>query len=159
MDGNAITKIVTHYMAAWNEPEDAARRACSSDAGATAASISIRMFRSPGVTPSARQIAKVLASRPGARLEFMSGIDVHHNVVRFLWRLVRADGTCGDTSIDFGEVGPDGRLVKIVGFFGATPSAPLNRPTCMEPSAGGLRSCPLAASHVMTPEAVTGAYT
>ena len=40
----------------------------------------------------------------------MSGIDVHHNVVRFLWRLVRADGSCGDISIDFGEVGPDGRL-------------------------------------------------
>ena len=52
----------------------------------------------------------------------MSGIDVHHNVVRFLWRLVRADGSCGDTSIDFGEVGPDGRLVKIVGFFGAPPA-------------------------------------
>jgi hypothetical protein len=63
----------------------------------------------------------VLAGRPGARIEFMSGIDVHHDVVRFLWRLVRADGTCGDTSIDFGEVGPDGRLVKIVGFFGAPP--------------------------------------
>ena len=53
----------------------------------------------------------------------MSGIDVHHAMVRFLWRLVRADGTCGDISIDFGEVGPDGRLVKIVGFFGA-PSPP-----------------------------------
>ena len=65
-----------------------------------------------------------LAGRPGARLEFMSGIDVHHNVVRFLWRLVRADGTCGDTSIDFGEVGPDGRLVKIVGFFGPPPALP-----------------------------------
>ena len=37
------------------------------------------------------------------------------------WILVRTDGTCGDTSIDFGEVGPDGRLVKIAGFFGAPP--------------------------------------
>ena len=87
------------------------------------ASISIRTFRWPDVThwPAHRQVQ---ASRPGARLEFMSGIDVHHNVVRFLWRLVRADGTCGDTSIDFGEVGPDGRLVRIVGFFGAAACAP-----------------------------------
>jgi hypothetical protein len=54
----------------------------------------------------------------------MSGIDVHHTMVRFLWRLVRADGTCGDTSIDFGEVGSDGRLVKIVGFFGPPPTLP-----------------------------------
>jgi hypothetical protein len=71
-----------------------------------------------------RHIAAVQAGRPGARLEFMSGIDVHHNLVRFLWRLVRADGTCGDTSIDFGEIGPDGRLVRIIGFFGPPPSLP-----------------------------------
>ena len=68
-----------------------------------------------------RHIATVQAARPGARLEFMSGIDVHHNVVRFLWRLVRADGSTGDISIDFGEVGQDGRLTKIVGFFGEAP--------------------------------------
>ena len=42
-------------------------------------------------------------------------------MLRFLWRLVRADGTYGDESIDFGEVGPDGRLVKIIGFFGPAP--------------------------------------
>jgi hypothetical protein len=121
MDGNAITKAVTHYMAAWNEREAAARHtlleACWSDGG---------IYVDPNVSLIGREalgghIAMVQASRPGARLEFMSGIDVHHTMVRFLWRLVRADGTCGDTSIDFGEVGPDGRLVKIAGFFGAPP--------------------------------------
>jgi SnoaL-like domain len=121
MDDNAIVKIVTKYMAAWNEREAAARdpllEACWSDGG---------IYVDPNVSLIGREalgghIATVQASRPGARLEFVSGIDVHHNVVRFLWRLVRADGTCGDTSIDFGEVGPDGRLVKIVGFFGAPP--------------------------------------
>jgi hypothetical protein len=121
MDGNAITTAVTRYMAAWNEREAAARdtllQQCWSDGG---------VYVDPNVSLTGREalgshIAKVRASRPGARLEFMSGIDVHHNVVRFLWRLARADGTCGDTSIDFGEVGPDGRLVKIVGFFGAPP--------------------------------------
>ncbi len=121
MDSTAITEIVTQYMAAWNECEAAARdallEACWSDGG---------IYVDPNVSLIGREalgghIAKVRASRPGARLEFMSGIDVHHNLVRFLWRLVRADRTCGDTSIDFGEVGPDGRLVKIVGFFGAPP--------------------------------------
>jgi hypothetical protein len=121
MENDAITKIVTQYMAAWNEPDDTARRAlleqCWSDGG---------VYLDPNVALAGRdalatKIGEVLASRPRARLEFMSGIDVHHHAVRFLWRLVRADGTCGDTSIDFGEVGPDGRLVKIVGFFGAPP--------------------------------------
>jgi SnoaL-like domain len=124
MDKDAITKTVTRYMAAWNEPDDTARRAllgqCWSNSG---------VYLDPNVSLAGRdalamQIATVQASRPGARLEFMSGIDVHHNVVRFLWRLVRADGTCGDTSIDFGEVGADGRLVRIVGFFGPAPALP-----------------------------------
>ena len=121
MDGNAIKKLVTQYMAAWNAREAAARGAlleqCWSDDG---------VYVDPNVSLIGREalgghIATVQASRPGARLEFMSGIDVHHTMVRFLWRLVRADGTSGDTSIDFGEIGPDGRLVKIVGFFGAPP--------------------------------------
>jgi hypothetical protein len=124
MDKSAITEIVTQYMAAWNEPDATARRAlleqCWSDSG---------VYVDPNVSLIGREalgghIATVQASRPGARLEFMSGIDVHHNVVRFLWRLVRADGTCGDISIDFGEIGADGRLVKIVGFFGPPPSLP-----------------------------------
>jgi len=124
MDDHATRKIVTQYMAAWNEPNDTARHAllaqCWSDSG---------VYLDPNVLLAGRdelaaKIGEVMASRPGARLEFMSGIDVHHNVVRFLWRLVRADGTCGDTSIDFGEIGADGRLVKIVGFFGPPPPLP-----------------------------------
>ncbi|KRR29697.1 nuclear transport factor 2 family protein [Bradyrhizobium retamae] len=124
MDKSAIAKTVTQYMAASNELDDAARRTllaqCWSDNG---------VYLDPNVSLAGRdalaeKIGEVLASRPGARLEFMSGIDVHHHLVRFLWRLVRADGTCGDTSIDFGEVGPDGRLVKIVGFFGPAPPLP-----------------------------------
>jgi hypothetical protein len=63
----------------------------------------------------------VQAGRPGARLEMMSGVELHHYVVRFLWRLVGADGRAGERSIDVGEVHADGRLTKIVGFFGEPP--------------------------------------
>ena len=53
----------------------------------------------------------------------MSGADLHHHVVRFLWRLVRPDGSLGETSIDFGEVDANGRLTGVVGFFGETPKS------------------------------------
>ena len=124
MDKRAITDTVTQYMAAWNEPDVAARGAllaqCWSDDGVYVdPTVSLK-----GRSALAAHIATVQASRPGAQLDFMSGIDIHHNMVRFLWRLVRADGTCGDTSIDFGEIGPDGRLVRIVGFFGPAPTLP-----------------------------------
>jgi SnoaL-like domain len=122
MEKTAIIASVKNYMDAWNEPDETARLAllarCWSDRS---------RYVDPNVDLQGRQalaqhIAKVQASRPGARLEFVSGIDVHHNVVRFLWRLVRADGTYGDTSIDFGEVDQAGFLVRIVGFFGSPPA-------------------------------------
>ncbi len=98
-----------------------AARPCSSNAGPMAGFMSTPGVELNGREALAQHIAKTQAGRPGARLEFMSGVDVHHHVLRFLWRLVRADGTFGDTSIDFGELGPDGRLIKIIGFFGAAP--------------------------------------
>jgi hypothetical protein len=125
MDHDKAIEIVTKYMAAWNEADEARRNAlleqCWVDGG---------IYVDPGVELAGRDalalhIAKMQAGRPGARLEFMSGVDVHHRVLRFLWRLVRADGTFGDTSIDFGEIGPDGRLIKIIGFFGA--AAPMRQ--------------------------------
>jgi hypothetical protein len=121
MDHGDSRATVTRYMAAWNEADAAIRQTlleqCWADDG---------VYVDPNVELAGRQqlsqhIAKVQATRPGARVEFMSGIDIHHHVVRFLWRLVRPDGTVGDTSIDFGEIGPDGRLTKIIGFFGEAP--------------------------------------
>ena len=121
MDHGKAAELVTQYVAAWNEVDPAAREAllkqCWADGG---------VYIDPNVELAGREalsqhIARVQAARPGARLEFMSGIELHHNVVRFLWRLVRADGTYGDTSIDFGEIGSDQRLVKIIGFFGPAP--------------------------------------
>jgi hypothetical protein len=108
-------------LAAWNEQNAETRQAlleqCWADGG---------VYVDPNAELTGRDalsqhIAKVLASRPGARLEFMSRCDIHHNVLRFEWRLVRADGIFGDTSVDFGEIGPDGRLIKMTGFFGAAP--------------------------------------
>jgi hypothetical protein len=112
---------VKDYVAAWNEPDAVVRAKLLESCWAQDATYLDPNAELKGRAALAAHIAKTQASRPGAYLEFMSGIDVHHNVVRFLWRLVRADGTTGDTSIDFGEVGADGRLTKIVGFFGEAP--------------------------------------
>ena len=113
---------VKKYAAAWNEADtthrDALLAACWADNG---------IYVDPNVEILGREnlsrhIAKVQMGRPGAHLEFMSGIETHHNVLRFPWRLVHADATFGDTSIDVGEIGPDGRLIKMIGFFGPPPS-------------------------------------
>ncbi|WP_211241158.1 nuclear transport factor 2 family protein [Pseudonocardia spinosispora] len=122
MDTASIATMVSQYLAAWNETDVAARRVlleqCWADGG---------VYIDPhveliGRDALDRHISKIQTERPGARLEFMSSIDIHHTVARFLWRLVRADGTYGDTSIDFAETASDWRLGKVIGFFGAAPA-------------------------------------
>ncbi len=52
----------------------------------------------------------------------VSGIDTHHEFVRYGWELVGPDGAPVIAGIDVGELAPDGRLRKITGFFGDLPS-------------------------------------
>ena len=116
----AVANIL-EYVAAWNEPDAATRleileRCWADDAAYVDPNVELR-----GRSALCEHISSVQAGRPGARIETMSGVDLHHYVVRFLWRLVRADGSFGETSIDFGEVDANGRLTKIVGFFGEAP--------------------------------------
>jgi hypothetical protein len=116
-----VVANVLAYVAAWNEPDAAARLQMLDGCWADEAAYVDPNVELKGRAALVQHISKVQAGRPGAWIEMMSGVDVHHNVVRFLWRLVRADGSAGDVSIDFGEVGADGRLTKIVGFFGEAP--------------------------------------
>ena len=116
-----VVASVLDYVAAWNEPNVTTRlqileRCWAEDAGYVDPNVELR-----GRTALCGHISKMQAGRPGARVEMMSGVDLHHNVVRFLWRLVHADGGFSDTSIDFGEVDARGKLIKIVGFFGEAP--------------------------------------
>ena len=86
---------VLDYVAAWNEPDAATRlkilERCWADDGAYVdPNVELR-----GRSALSEHISTVQAGRPGARIEMLSGVDLHHHVVRFLWRLVRADGERG----------------------------------------------------------------
>ena len=116
-----VVTNVLEYVSAWNEPDAATRlkileRCWADDAAYVDPNVELR-----GRSALCEHISKMQAKRPGARIEMLSGVDLHHHVIRFLWRLVRADGSFGETSIDFGEVDASGRLTKISGFFGEAP--------------------------------------
>ena len=116
-----VVDNVLDYVAAWNEADAGARLEILEDCWAEDAVYVDPNVELKGRAALSERISTVQAGRPGARIEMMSGIDLHHNVVRFLWRLVHADGSTGDVSIDFGEVDAAGRLTKIAGFFGEPP--------------------------------------
>ena len=56
------------------------------------------------------------------RFRRVSGIDIHHDHLRFAWELVAPDGEVVLSGMDVGELAEDGRLSRIVGFFGDLPA-------------------------------------
>ena len=59
-----------------------------------------------------------LTQYPGSTIVRTTGIDCHHDKLRFGWRFQLADGTVPIEGLDFCELSPEGKILHIVGFFG-----------------------------------------
>lgn len=115
----ATNEIVEAYMAAWNETDEAKRRghidACWNEAGT---------YTDPVADVAGREaldgiIAQFQSQMPGASITLTSGIDQHHDRIRFGWKLV--GGPRAIEGIDVGVIAPDGLLASITGFWGINP--------------------------------------
>jgi hypothetical protein len=115
-------ELVDVYASAWCEPDAAKRKTlieqCWADEG---------LYCDPVADGRGRDaldgfIAGMHTQAPGAKIVLTSGIDQHHNQIRFAWSFVQADGKTAIEGIDVGEIAPDGRLGRIVGYWGAPPA-------------------------------------
>jgi hypothetical protein len=120
---DSIETTVDTYLAMWNEtdPERRAetiRRAWVEDGRYVDPAI-----EAEGHDGLSRMVAAVHARFPGHRFRRTSGVDCHHDSVRFAWELVAPDGSITVAGIDVGRLAEDGRLQQITGFFGPLPEA------------------------------------
>lgn len=60
----------------------------------------------------------VLTHYAGHRFERTTAVDTHHEFARYGWDLVGSDGTIAVSGTDFVELDDQGKLLRIVGFFG-----------------------------------------
>ncbi|MEX2226371.1 MAG: nuclear transport factor 2 family protein [Dehalococcoidia bacterium] len=118
----SVPETVAAYIAAWSETDDAKRRALIEQAWAEDGLYVDPAAEGRGRDALAQIIAGFHAQAPGGRIDVASGIDQHHNQVRFAWNFVQADGKTAIEGIDVGELAEDGRLARIVGFWGAPPA-------------------------------------
>lgn len=65
----------------------------------------------------------VLTHYPDHIFRRTSGIDVHHGRARYEWELVGPTGEVAVSGLDVAEFTSDGRMQRIVGFFGPLPQA------------------------------------
>jgi hypothetical protein len=117
-------QIVDTYGASWNETDVAKRRQLLEQAWADDATYTDPQSHAEGPDALVELIGGFQAQFAGAKIVATSAADVHHEKFRFTWAMQAADGSTMMEGIDFGELAPDGRIQRIVGFFGPPPAVP-----------------------------------
>ena len=118
----APSDVIQAYIDAWAEKDEAKRRALIDKAWAEDGLYVDPTSEGRGREALSQIIAGFHANAPGARIELASDIDQHHNQIRFAWNFIQADGKTAIEGIDAGELAPDGKIARIVGFWGAPPA-------------------------------------
>lgn len=65
----------------------------------------------------------VLAHYPGHVFRRTTAVDTHHDVVRYAWELTDPAGAVVLAGMDVADVDDQGKLVRVVGFFGEPAAA------------------------------------
>jgi hypothetical protein len=124
MDVSTVNETVAAYIAAWNETNADRRRDIIARAWSEDGSYLDAHRGGVGHAAIDTMIAAVQERFAGYRFRLSSGIEAHHDRVRFSWS---AGGTeqaplfFGGT--DFAVLAEDGRLRAVTGFTDATPNA------------------------------------
>ena len=116
---DVITTVDT-YLAMWNATDPAARADLIQRAWTADGHYVDPMLEADGHAALADMVETVQRTYPGQQFRRLSGIDTHHDLVRFAWEL-SGDGTVTVQGVDIGELADDGRFVRITGFFGELP--------------------------------------
>lgn len=117
----SFTALVDAYCNVWCEPDPEVRRLQLALVWSPSATYTDPTVHASNGDELLAHIAKVQARRPGAKVIRTSAIDEHHGCARFSWHVVQADGTALPEGIDFLEVNSEGKIQRIVGFFGPLP--------------------------------------
>jgi hypothetical protein len=119
---NAADAVRT-YASAWMETDESARRRALQAAWADDGAYCDPTALVEGREALVKHIGGFHAQMPAHRLVVTSGVDEHHGFLRFTWAIQNSDGALVLEGVDFGELAGDGRLRRIVGFFGSSPAA------------------------------------
>ena len=118
---NDVDSTVETYLAMWNETDPALRARYIEQAWEQSGRYIDPVLEADGHSALSTMVASVHERFPGQRFRRTSGIDAHHDTVRFAWELAAADGEVTVAGVDIGVLGPDRRLRSMTGFFDELP--------------------------------------
>jgi hypothetical protein len=114
------TETIATYGAAWNELDEAKRRALLEKSWADDGSYQDPQGTADGRAELVAHIGGFHQLLPGHTIEFASGIDSNGVTLRWAWEMRNGSDVVLE-GVDFAELAPDGRIQRIAGFFGPLP--------------------------------------
>ncbi len=109
-----------HMMAAWNERDPDKVRGHLERALAPDVEFIDPSIETHGIDEFEANVHEVHARIPGADYARASGVDSHHRLHRYAWQITR-DGELLMPGFDVTEVDEQGRVLRVLGFFGPLP--------------------------------------
>lgn len=113
-----LAATVDRHLAAYGEPRPDRRAALIEGAWAPDGQLIDPPLTGAGHDGITEMAAALQQQFPDHRFRRSSAIDEHHGHLRYTWELVGSGGDVVLTGLDVGELDPDGRLRRVVGFFG-----------------------------------------
>jgi hypothetical protein len=123
MTMSRFNEVVVRYLAAWNESDPRKRRDLVAMTWTEDGTYVDAVREGHGHDSLDAMIATAQGHFPGYRLRLASGVEAHHDCLRFSWV---AGGTTEAPlyikGTDFVVVASDGRIKSVVGFVDAAPA-------------------------------------
>ncbi len=111
-----------HMLAAWNERDPEKVRSHLERALAPDVVFIDPSVQTHGIDEFEANVHAVQASLPGADYSRTSGVDSHHLLHRYSWQ-ISLNGEVVLPGFDVTEVDAQGRVTRVLGFFGPLPDA------------------------------------
>lgn len=111
-----------HMLAAWNESDPAKVRGHLELALAPEVEFIDPSIETHGIDEFEANVHEVHRQLPGAAYSRISGVDSHHNLYRYTWRIAN-DGEIVLDGFDVTETDEHGKVRRVLGFFGPLPDA------------------------------------
>ena len=113
-----VTGVLATYLAMWNEDDATNREPLIERAFTPDGRYADPASDVTGYEAINAMVSGVRAVYVGHTFGATTGADVHHDQLRVAWQLVAPNGDVAVAGIDIGELAADGRLRRMIGFFG-----------------------------------------
>jgi hypothetical protein len=115
--------LVDAHLAAFSAPDAATRRALIEQAWAPSGHFADPLFVATGHDEIDALATSVPDMYPAHVFTRTSGIDLHHGHARYAFAFTAPDGTVVVDGVEVAQIGAEGRLVRVIGFFGPIPAS------------------------------------